>query len=147
MTYDCMWFSYRQKLGVNVIPIKSVIQAKIPIRPRHIQSNYFGYPFTANKYPNPGVHWQQELANVHYGNKSIFHVSMRKSIHLYHSKVLDNTGRHGVVIAISEAAQAALLAWVPISPRLASVPLPTKHHHGSPLVMPVQPAPGECRLN
>ncbi len=40
--------------------------------------------------------------------------------HLYHSGVVDNTGRHGVVIVLSEAAQAALLAWVPISSRLAS---------------------------
>ncbi len=90
------------------------------------------------------MHWQQELANIHYGNKGIFHVNMRKSIHLYHSGIVDNTGRHGVIIALSEAAQVALLAWVPISPRLASARLPTKHHHGSPLVMPVQPAPGEC---
>ncbi len=30
--------------------------------------------------------------------------------HLYHSGVVDNTGRHGVVIAPSEAAQAVLLA-------------------------------------
>ncbi len=40
--------------------------------------------------------------------------------HLYHSGVVDNTGRHGVAIALTEAAQAALMAWVPISPRLAS---------------------------
>ncbi len=40
--------------------------------------------------------------------------------HLYHSGVVDNAGRHGVAIALSEAAQAALLAWVPISSRLAS---------------------------
>ncbi len=43
--------------------------------------------------------------------------------HLYHSGVVDNTGRHGVAIALSEAAQAALLAWVPISSRLASARL------------------------
>ncbi len=92
------------------------------------------------------MHWQQDLANIHYGNKDIFHVSVRKSIHLYHSGVVDNTGRHGVIIALSEAAQVALLAWVPISPHLAGARLPTKHQHGSLLVMPVQPAPGECRL-
>ncbi len=38
----------------------------------------------------------------------------------YHSGVVDNTGRHGAAIAFSEAAQAALLAWVPITSRLAS---------------------------
>ncbi len=43
--------------------------------------------------------------------------------HLYHSGVMDNTGRHGMAIALSEAAQAALLTWVPISSRLASVRL------------------------
>ncbi len=41
--------------------------------------------------------------------------------HLYHSGVIDNTGRYGVAIALSEAGRAALLAWVPIPPRLASV--------------------------
>ncbi len=40
--------------------------------------------------------------------------------HLYHSGVVDNTGRHGVAIALGEAAQAALLTRVPISSRLAS---------------------------
>ncbi len=30
--------------------------------------------------------------------------------HLYHSGVVENTGRHGVEIALSEAAQAVLLA-------------------------------------
>ncbi len=39
--------------------------------------------------------------------------------HLYHSGVVDNTGRHGVAIALSETEQAALLAWVPILSRLA----------------------------
>ncbi len=43
--------------------------------------------------------------------------------HLYHCGVVDNTGRRGVAIALSEAAQAALLAWVPISSRLASARL------------------------
>ncbi len=43
--------------------------------------------------------------------------------HLYHSGVVDNTGRHGVAIALSGAAKAALLAWVPISPHLASARL------------------------
>ncbi len=43
--------------------------------------------------------------------------------HLYHNGVVDNTGRHGVAIALSEAAQAAHLAWVPISSRLASARL------------------------
>ncbi len=32
--------------------------------------------------------------------------------HLYHSGVADNTGRHGVAIGLSEAAQDALLTWV-----------------------------------
>ncbi len=40
--------------------------------------------------------------------------------HLYLCGAVDNTGRHGVAVALSEVAQAALLAWVPISPRLAS---------------------------
>ncbi len=43
--------------------------------------------------------------------------------HLYRSGVVDNTGRHGVAIALGEAAQAALLACVPISSRLASARL------------------------
>ncbi len=43
--------------------------------------------------------------------------------HHYHSGVADNTGRRGVAIALSEAAQAALLAWVQIPPRLASARL------------------------
>ncbi len=37
--------------------------------------------------------------------------------------MLDNIGRHGVEIALSETAQAALLAWVPISSRFASAQL------------------------
>ncbi len=40
--------------------------------------------------------------------------------HLYHSGVADNMGRRGVASAFREAAHAALLAWVPISSRLAS---------------------------
>ncbi len=36
---------------------------------------------------------------------------------------MDNTGRHGVAIVVCEAAQTALLAWVPISSRLASARL------------------------
>ncbi len=40
--------------------------------------------------------------------------------HLYHNEVVDNIGMHGVAIASSEAAQAALLARVPISSCLAS---------------------------
>ncbi len=43
--------------------------------------------------------------------------------HLYHSAVVDNTGRHGVMIPFSKAAQAALLPWLPISSRLASARL------------------------
>ncbi len=39
--------------------------------------------------------------------------------HLY----LDNTGKCGVAIALSEAVQAALSAWVPITSRLASARL------------------------
>ncbi len=34
--------------------------------------------------------------------------------------MVDDTGRHSAAIALSEAAQAALLAWVPISYSLAS---------------------------
>lgn len=42
---------------------------------------------------------------------------------LYHSGVTDNSGRHGVAIALAPEAQAALLGWEPISPRLARVRL------------------------
>ncbi len=40
--------------------------------------------------------------------------------HLYHSGVVANTRRFGEAIALSEAAQTALLAWVPISFRITS---------------------------
>ncbi len=43
--------------------------------------------------------------------------------HLYRSGVVDNSWGHGVPIALNEAAQAGLLAWVPISARLASARL------------------------
>ncbi|CAI9726958.1 Hypothetical predicted protein [Octopus vulgaris] len=43
--------------------------------------------------------------------------------HLYHSGVTDNSGLHGVATALSPDAQAALLAWQPISHRLALVRL------------------------
>ncbi len=43
--------------------------------------------------------------------------------YLYHSGVVDNTGWYGVAITLSEAVQAALLACVPISSRLASARL------------------------
>ncbi len=43
--------------------------------------------------------------------------------HIYHCEAVGNSGRHGLAIALSEAAQAALFAWVPISPRLASARL------------------------
>ncbi len=39
--------------------------------------------------------------------------------HLYHSSVVDNTGRHCVAIALS----AALLAWMPIASPFASARL------------------------
>lgn len=39
---------------------------------------------------------------------------------LYHSGVVDNSGRRGVAIALSEAAQTAHFVWVPISLCLAS---------------------------
>ncbi len=42
------------------------------------------------------------------------------SYNLYHSGVIDNTGRYGVAIALGEATQAALLAWMPISSRFIS---------------------------
>ncbi len=38
----------------------------------------------------------------------------------YHSGVVDISGRHGVEIAFSEAAQAVFFAWESISPRHAS---------------------------
>ncbi len=37
--------------------------------------------------------------------------------------MVDNIGRYGVAVALSEAAQAALLAWLPISSRLANARL------------------------
>ncbi len=43
--------------------------------------------------------------------------------HPFHSGVEDNTGRHGVAIDLTEATQAALLAWLPIPFRLASARL------------------------
>ncbi len=43
--------------------------------------------------------------------------------HLYHSALVDNTGSHGVAIALSEGAQAALLAWVPVSSPFVSARL------------------------
>ncbi len=42
---------------------------------------------------------------------------------LYRSGVAENTGRHDVEITLSEATQAVLLAWMPISSRLASARL------------------------
>ncbi len=48
---------------------------------------------------------------------------MRKPATTSTNGAVDNTGRHGVAIALSEAAQAAFLAWVPISSRLASARL------------------------
>ncbi len=48
---------------------------------------------------------------------------MRKPATTSTSEAVDNTERHGVVIALSEATQAAFLAWVPISSRLASARL------------------------
>ncbi len=43
--------------------------------------------------------------------------------HLYHSGVQDNTGPHGVALVLSSAANAALLDWVPVSPRLTRIRL------------------------
>ncbi len=40
--------------------------------------------------------------------------------HFYRSRVVDNTGKHGVAIALSRAARAALLALVSIASRLVS---------------------------
>ncbi len=34
--------------------------------------------------------------------------------------MVDNSGRHGVAIALNEVAQAAVLMWAPISPHIAS---------------------------
>ncbi len=42
---------------------------------------------------------------------------------LFHSGLEDNTERHGVAIALSEETEAALLAWLSISSRLASARL------------------------
>ena len=44
------------------------------------------------------------------------------SYHLYHSGVTDNSGRHGVALALSDAANAALLLWKPISPQTCTYP-------------------------
>ena len=43
--------------------------------------------------------------------------------HLYHSGVMDNSGLHGVAIALSQPANAALLEWRPISSRMAKIRL------------------------
>ncbi len=43
--------------------------------------------------------------------------------HLYHSRVVDNTGKQGVAVALSGAVHSVLLVWVPISSRLASARL------------------------
>ncbi len=40
--------------------------------------------------------------------------------HIYHTGVVDNSGRHGVAIALGEAVKTATLAWAPISPNLAN---------------------------
>lgn len=45
------------------------------------------------------------------------------SYHLYHSGVSDDSGRHGVAVALSANANAALLDWEPISERLARIRL------------------------
>ncbi len=47
---------------------------------------------------------------------------------LYRSGVAHNTERHGVAIALSEAAETAILTWVPILFRLASAQLQGESH-------------------
>ncbi len=43
--------------------------------------------------------------------------------HLYHSKVVDNTGKQDVAVALSGAVHTVLLVWLPMSFRLASARL------------------------
>ncbi len=40
--------------------------------------------------------------------------------HMHHTGVVDNSGMHGVAIALDEAVKTATLAWAPISPNLAN---------------------------
>ncbi len=51
---------------------------------------------------------------------SIIKVPREKACyHLYHSGVMDNNGKHGLAIALSEAAPASPLEWFPMSFLLA----------------------------
>ncbi len=64
-----------------------------------------------------------EVRIPHRGHSLIKVPGEEACCYLYHSGVVDNTGRYGVAIILSEAAQAALLECVPISSRLASARL------------------------
>ncbi len=55
------------------------------------------------------------------GHKEINVPHADATYQLYYSGVQDNTGRHGVALALSAAVNAALLDWAPIFPRLARV--------------------------
>ncbi len=57
------------------------------------------------------------------GHKEIKVPHATATYHLYHSGVQDNTSRHGVALALSAAANAALLDWAPIYPKLARIRL------------------------
>ncbi len=51
------------------------------------------------------------------GHKEIKIPHADATYHLYHSGVQDNTGRHGVALALSAAANAALFDWAFIYPK------------------------------
>ena len=57
------------------------------------------------------------------GQKTIKVPGEDKLMHLYYSGVSDNSGRHGVAVVLSEHANKALLAWSPISERIAKARL------------------------
>ncbi len=57
------------------------------------------------------------------GHKEIKAPHANATYHLHHSGVLDNTGRHGVALVVSTAANARLQDWAPISSRLTRIRL------------------------
>ncbi len=61
-----------------------------------------------------------EFRKPEHGHSVIKAPGEEACFHLYNSAVVDNSGNHSVAIALSEVAQAAVLAWEPISPHLPS---------------------------
>ena len=52
------------------------------------------------------------------GRQTIMVPQSDAKYHLYHSGPEDNTGQHGVAIALSDRAEAAVLAWKPVNKRI-----------------------------